>query len=604
MMPATTPYDPSMTAVAARKARWSKRAAILPLLPALVFLVAFFAIPALFILRLSVADGGGQLSAVNFSRLLETPVYLRLLANTFKTAFFTTVICLIIGYPLAYVIATTTKRAALIITFIVLIPMWTSYLSRAIAWLTMLGRRGAVNQTLTQLGIIDRPLELVYNYPAVLTVMVHGFLPLAVITMVAVMQNIDPNLRKAASTLGASAPQAFWRVYFPISLPGVAAGALLVFVGSLGMFITPILIGSQQEATIAQAIIEQFDKAFDLNFAAALVAILLFSTLLCLALFNATTGTESLTGSPPDANRAALKPGSRQGNRILRTVLGGIARLTDLVGFAIDAVLRVLRLPTVDRMGRWPLRVAVAAILLFIMVPTLILLPLSLSQNRFMAWPPSGFTLGWYEAFFTSTKWRTATVTSIYLGVLSAGLALLLGVPAAFALSRRRIPFSALILAFITLPILVPHITVAVGLYYVLARIGLLGTDLSILIGHTIFALPYVVVTVMAVLRNYDRRLDQAAWTLGASPIVAFRRVTAPIIAAGLAAAFLFAFIQSFDELTMILFMGSANLTTLPKELWSAARSSLDPTLAAVSTLILLFVAVAMGTARSLQKKQ
>jgi putative spermidine/putrescine transport system permease protein len=165
-----------------------------------------------------------------------------------------------------------------------------------------------------------------------------------------------------------------------------------------------------------------------------------------------------------------------------------------------------------------------------------------------------------------------------------------IGTPAAFVLARRRIAGRTATMAFILSPLIIPRMIIAVALFYLYARIGLVGTSLGLVLGHTVLALPYVVVTVMAVLKNYDERLDQAAGNLGANPARTFWHITLPLIRPGLIAAFLFAFITSFDDLTIALFVSGGLATTLPKQMWDDALLKVSPTLAAVSTVLLIFV--------------
>ena len=148
-----------------------------------------------------------------------------------------------------------------------LLPFWTSFLVRTFAWIVLLGRNGAVNGLLRAMGITDAPAELIYNFTGVMIGMTHALMPLAILTMVAVMENIDPNLARAATTLGARGGQAFWRIYFPLSLPGVAAAGLLVFITALGFFITPALLGGRREIMITQVIIEQVQDLLNWAFA-------------------------------------------------------------------------------------------------------------------------------------------------------------------------------------------------------------------------------------------------------------------------------------------------------------------------------------------------
>ena len=158
-------------------------------------------------------------------------------------------------------------------------------------------------------------------------------------------------------------------------------------------------------------------------------------------------------------------------------------------------------------------------------------------------------------------------------------------------------------LAFILSPIVVPRMIIAVGMFYVFAQMGLVGTVLGLVIGHTVVAVPYVVMTMMAVLRNYDTRLDLAAQSLGARPLAALRHVTFPILGAGMLSSFLFAFATSFDELTISLFSSGGLSATLPKQFWDEVTLQVSPVIAAVSTGLLLFVATLIYVADRLRRR-
>jgi putative spermidine/putrescine transport system permease protein len=190
----------------------------------------------------------------------------------------------------------------------------------------------------------------------------------------------------------------------------------------------------------------------------------------------------------------------------------------------------------------------------------------------------------------SSSQWISATLRSLGVAVITACVATALGVPAAFALARGRVPARAAILGFMLTPLVLPRIIFAVGIFYLYARLGLVGTSAGLVLGHSALAVPYVVITVLAVLKTYDMRLDQAAWTLGASRLRAFLHVTLPIIRTGVVSAFLFAFITSFDELTIALFVTAGLANTLPKQMWDDALHKLSPTVAAVSTIMLVLI--------------
>jgi putative spermidine/putrescine transport system permease protein len=247
--------------------------------------------------------------------------------------------------------------------------------------------------------------------------------------------------------------------------------------------------------------------------------------------------------------------------------------------------------------------ICAGAVLLFLAAPSFLLIPVSFTEGDFIEWPPRGATLRWYELFLSSPTWLWAVVRSGTLALASSILALLLGVPAAFALVRARIRGGSAILALILAPLIVPRILTAVALFYFYSKVGLVGTWFGLMLGHVVVSLPYVVITVMAVLRGYDERLDQAALVMGASRLRTFIRVTFPLIAPAVLSAFLFAFVTSLDELTIVLFISGGPLTTLPKQMWDDAILNVGPTVTAVSTVLLVVIVVLITLATRLNER-
>nr|WP_283254349.1 ABC transporter permease [Ramlibacter paludis] len=223
-------------------------------------------------------------------------------------------------------------------------------------------------------------------------------------------------------------------------------------------------------------------------------------------------------------------------------------------------------------------------------LPVLLLVPESFTTSSFIDWPPKGFSTRWYEDLFASPVWASALWRSLGVGIGAAVLASAIGIPAAFAFAHYRIPGRSLLLGAVLAPIILPRIIVALGLFYVLSKLGLVGSSVALAVGHAALALPFVVITVMATLKSYDRRLDAAASVLGARTGARLTRVTLPIIMPGIVSAFIFAFGTSFDDLTLSLFVSGGLFTTLPKQMWDDALLKVSPSLAAVS--VLLFVGV------------
>lgn len=268
------------------------RQLLLLLVPILVFLAVFFLWPLVSMLLRSVTDPEPGLH--QYWRLAAEPVYLQVMLVTFEIALYTTLGTLLLGFPLAYLLSGISKRSAALLMTIVIIPYFTSILVRTYAWMVLLGNEGVVNQTLMGLGLIDVPLKLMYNRFGVLIGMIYILLPYMVLSLYSVMRGIDRGLMRAADSLGASRFAAFRRIFVPLSMPGVAAGCLLVFILSLGFFITPALMGSQQDAMISMIIEHQIETYFDWGFAAALSTVLLVVTLVAFFLYDRLVGLENL----------------------------------------------------------------------------------------------------------------------------------------------------------------------------------------------------------------------------------------------------------------------------------------------------------------------
>lgn len=238
---------------------------------------------------------------------------------------------------------------------------------------------------------------------------------------------------------------------------------------------------------------------------------------------------------------------------------------------------------------------------LFLVLPSLIVMPMSFNADNLLRFPPHGFSLGWYEEYFAREDWRSATWNSLTIAFAVTVLATTVGTLAALGLVRGRIPLRNLYIFLMLTPMITPPIVSAVSMYGVFAQLGLVGTFVGMVFAHTVLALPFVVVNVVAVLQRMDWRLEQAARSLGASATRAFFLVTLPLIRPGLVVAAIFAFISSFDEVVVALYISGSNAVTLPVQMWSGLRFEINPVVAAVSTLLLglsIVVLVAIGFLR------
>jgi len=249
------------------------------LVPGLGFIVLLFVLPLGRMLELSVFDPGFTLG--HYAEFFATPTYLRVMRNTILLAFNVSLICLLLGYPVAYAINSTSPRMRRLFLVPVMLPYLTSLMVRTYAWMVLLGTTGLVNQFLSFVAL--GPFKLMNNLIGVYVGMVHVLLPLMILPICNAMQNIDVRLVRAAEGLGATPLQAFIRVFLPLSLPGVAAGFSLVFIISLGFFVTPALLGALEDMTVSMLIENQVGVALNWGFAAAIGVILLITTTVTIA---------------------------------------------------------------------------------------------------------------------------------------------------------------------------------------------------------------------------------------------------------------------------------------------------------------------------------
>ena len=578
------------------------------LAPLLVYLLALFVYPTAEMLVLAVSENG--LTLAHFARLFSTPVYLQVLWITFRTSFVVTAFCVLLGYPVAYLLATTSGRVVSLLLLFVLLPFWSSFLVRTFSWMILLQERGVINQALLWLGLVESPVRLMYNRTGVYIGMVHVLLPYTILTAYSVMRGIDLGLVRAAHTLGAGATRAFVRVFLPLSLPGVAAGGLLVFVLSLGFFITPALLGGRTDVMMAQVIENQVNLLANWHFGSALAALLLVATVVIYVAYERLLGLDTLSGgmlqsaTPGQARWVRIVAWSR---RVLfpirwafRWAAAGLLRLSSFLPELPPGGASV-------RPGRVLLWGVSLAVLAFLCLPVLLVIPMSFGDSTFLAFPPRALSLRWYRTYLGNPPWIWATWWSLEVGALTMAFSTVLGTAAAVALTRVSFPGKTAVNALILSPMIVPKMVFAIGIYFLYARLNLVGSVTGLVLSHTVLAVPLVVVTVTAALQGVDLRLEQAALTLGASPLRAFLRVTFPVIRAGIWSGALFAFITSFDELIVALFVTGTVYTTLPKKMWDDMLFNVTPTIAAVSSILiavttLLFLAQ-LGRARGAKQR-
>jgi ABC-type spermidine/putrescine transport system permease subunit II len=235
-----------------------------------------------------------------------------------------------------------------------------------------------------------------------------------------------------------------------------------------------------------------------------------------------------------------------------------------------------------------------ALVFFFLVAPLLVVFPLSFSSSAYLQFPPPGWSLRWYVAYVEDQAWIDATIRSLKIAAATTVLATLLGTLLAFGIVRGRYPGKALVNQISLAPLIVPVIIYSIAVYAVFAQLKLIGDWRAIVLGHTVHAIPYVVIVVGAALRTYDETFELAAMSLGASRLRAIWRVTLPQIRPALVSAMFLAFISSFDELLVAMFLGGSNMT-LPKKMFDNIINAIDPTIAAVSVLQVVLVSILLA---------
>ncbi len=256
-----------------------------------------------------------------------------------------------------------------------------------------------------------------------------------------------------------------------------------------------------------------------------------------------------------------------------------------------------------DRIWHHGARLVCYAVLLFLVLPIVIIVPISFTSGDMLAFPLPGFSLRWYQRILQGDAWIDAAKNSLFIGVSTTILAMTLGTSAAMGLWRMRVRWKPLLIGIIISPLLIPIVITAVAMYFLLAAVGLWGTYAGLILAHTALAVPFVVVTVLATLDGFDTNLARAASNLGAPPLTAFRKVTLPIIFPGIASGGLFAFATSFDEIVVTLFIAAPEQRTLPRQIWSGVREYVSPGIAAVATLLILVSILLLLTVELLRRR-
>ena len=256
-----------------------------------------------------------------------------------------------------------------------------------------------------------------------------------------------------------------------------------------------------------------------------------------------------------------------------------------------------------EKLARFGLVTVCLLVLLFLIIPVLVIIPLSFNSSSFLTYPMDGFSLRWYEELMSSQEWRQAFKNSFIIAPAATALAMIFGTLASVGLCRGNFRFKGVIMAFLISPMIVPLVIVAVGLYFFFAKLQLLNSYTGLVLAHAMLGVPFVVITVNATLQGFDNNLSRAAASLGAPPLSVFFKVILPLIAPGVISGGLFAFATSFDEVVVTLFLSSPSQRTLPLQMFSGIRENISPNIAAVATIMVILSVLMLLTLEVLRRR-
>jgi putative spermidine/putrescine transport system permease protein len=508
--------------------------------PALLLVLVFLVYPLVGVALRSFSPDGAlsysqpTLDLFNYRETASDPAARIILRNTFVVAAVAAAVAVAIAYPTAAFLARLPPRWARWALLLALFPFWTAIIVRIYALQLILGKLG-----------------LLFTQTATIVGMVSYLLPYLIIIFYGGMVGIDRNLVRAARTLGATPVKAFRHVFLPLSRPALYSGTLIVFIIGLGFFLTPALLGAPSGITVSMFIQQQVEID-QWGIAAAMGVGLLVAALAVYTVFERAFGIERLAAGSPGAGSKGAGGAAVGGSRLFTIAL-----------------------------GTWSAIVFAALIL-----PLGYMVMVSFSDQSYLTFPPEGLSLQWYRELFGESQWGTSAWLSLRVALLTTVLATVIGLLAALGLARGRIRGARVLTALFTLPLIVPVILIAAALYDLESELGIAGTVRGYAIAHTVLALPFTVLICLGALRQVGSSLEEAARSLGAGRLRAFRETTLPLIMPSVAAAAVIAFITSWDEVVVALFLQGYD-ATLPVTIFSFVSQDLRPTVAALSTIIL-----------------
>ncbi|MFM8800731.1 MAG: ABC transporter permease subunit [Tagaea sp.] len=536
--------------------------------PATLWLMAAFAAPMAIVLLLAVQESPDPFAPLSFvpsfaqfRALLFDAYYLGVVARTILLGLGVTLAAAVLGYPLALWLARLPAQARPYAFAIVLIPLLTNVVVRSLGIVLLLAPDGIVNAVLGPIGL-GNPRGWLFTHFAVGLALTQVFLPFMVLALYDSLLQADKRLDEAAASLGASRARAFFAVTLPLSLPGLRAGATIVFLLASTAYVSATILGGKKVWVAGMIVWQEALTNLNAPTAAAMATIMLVWGIAFAALAE-----RAVRAAAPWLRGAAARPPV----------------------FELPPALARAAVVALDRLGGVAAKLLLAAAILLLIFPlTLVVVQSFNDVPQASVAGFRAFTWKWYAAALESTTYLRDARNSFDIAFVSMLCALAMALPAAFALARAEFPGKPAVSAFWMLPLALPHVAIAVGMLRLLQIFIAIPPFWGLVMVHVVLILPFCIALLRTSVLQLDRTLEQAAASLGASPARVFVTTILPNLAPGLAVAGILAFLISFGEVTVTSFLTTARLQTLPVRIYAEASFSLEPTVHAVSTLLIL----------------
>ncbi len=573
--------------------------------PGLIVLTIGFFIPLamLFVVSFYQINPGStilvkEFSMTNYARFVDS-YYFETLLITLRIAVYTTLLALLFGYPIAFLINRSTgmKKTALLI--VVLTPLLTNVVARTLGLMIVLGRHGPINKLLGLIGI--EPLQLVPSELGIIIGLTQVFMPYMILSISSVLSNIDFSLEEAARDMGAGPFKAFRSIIFPLSMPGIIAGSLFVFLLSFSSYVTPRLLGGGKVMVMTMLIYQQTMQLLNWPFGAAVSIILLVVSIVLVTTYTRITSGANLMDKTLNETPGIKMSGKKARKHRLRNALYDWSAYAGRKTGALYNSLPWSRTAAGwgSILARPLVTVWMLLSILFIILPLPLVVISSFSSTSMITFPPEGFSLRWYTGIIERPEYVRSFLLSVRLALISMLISVTTGTLASLGLVRYSFRGREVMRSLFLSPLMLPAVITGISLLRLLVVLRMVATFEGILLAHLVLTTAYVVRTISSNLAGFDYSLEEAARDLGASPFRTFRKITLPLIRPGLIVASIFAFIVSFDETTVSIFITGGRTITLPVRIFSQLEYGLDPTVTAISSLLIVMTVLVMAVVGS-----